>query len=82
VSPLAGAEVAVVRDDQILLIRREDDGVWALPGGLVEVGETLAQAAQRELWKETSVRALRGEVTAPFFDPADQDAFGDSPGPE
>lgn len=60
VSPLAGSNAAVVRDGQLLLIKRSDNGLWALPGGLAEVGETLAQAAQRELWEETGVR---GRVT-------------------
>jgi 8-oxo-dGTP pyrophosphatase MutT (NUDIX family) len=56
VSPLAGAEAAVFRDGQLLLIRRQDDGLWALPGGLVEVGETLGEAAGRELWEEAGIR--------------------------
>jgi ADP-ribose pyrophosphatase YjhB (NUDIX family) len=60
VSPLAGAEAAVFRDDKLLLIRRRDDGYWALPGGLTEVGETLARSAERELCEETSVH---GHVT-------------------
>ncbi len=54
-SPNAGAEAAVLRDGKILLIRREDDGLWAMPGGLTEVGETLAETAQRELWEEAGV---------------------------
>ncbi len=60
VSPLAGAEAAVLHDNQLLLVRRQDNGLWAIPGGLTEVGETLAEAAQRELWEETQ---LRGYVT-------------------
>jgi ADP-ribose pyrophosphatase YjhB (NUDIX family) len=60
ISPLAGAEAAVFRSGKLLLIRRRDDGLWALPGGLTEVGETLAESAQRELWEETGVR---GRVT-------------------
>ena len=59
-SPNAGADAAVFRDGRILLIRREDDGLWALPGGLAEVGETLAEAASRELGEEENVR---GRVT-------------------
>ena len=55
VSPLAGAEATVFRGDKLLLIKRSDDGLWALPGGLTEVGETLAETAQRELWEETGV---------------------------
>lgn len=61
ISPLAGAEAAVFRDGKLLLIRRPDDGLWALPGGLVEVGETLAEAAERELKEEVGIagRAIR-----------------------
>lgn len=55
VSPLVAVEGAVFRDEKILLIRRRDDGLWALPGGLCEVGETLSQAVVRELWEEAGV---------------------------
>ena len=40
-SPNAGANAAVFRDGRILLIRREDDELWALPGGLAEVERRL-----------------------------------------
>ena len=61
VTPQAGSSAAVFRDGRILLIRREDNGLWALPGGMVEVGETLAEAAVRELREEANVegRATR-----------------------
>ena len=39
-SPAAGAEALIVRDGKIMLIKRSDNGLWAVPGGLVEVGET------------------------------------------
>lgn len=57
VSPLAGAEAVVVRNGEILLIRRQDDGLWALPGGFTEVGETLAESACRELAEEAGIDA-------------------------
>src|SRR5688572_14557113 len=44
VSPVAAAEAVVVRGGRILLHRRADNGLWALPGGLAEIGETLADA--------------------------------------
>ena len=56
ISPIAGAEAAVLRDGNLLLIRREDDGLWALPGGLTDVGETLAESAERELREEAGVQ--------------------------
>jgi len=40
---------------RILLIRRKDNGLWAMPGGAFEVGETPAEGACREAWEETSV---------------------------
>lgn len=40
---------------EILLIRRRDDGLWAMPGGGFEVGETPAEAACREAWEETGL---------------------------
>ncbi|MFW5692097.1 MAG: NUDIX domain-containing protein, partial [Chloroflexota bacterium] len=43
-----GANVAIIRGDEILLTRREDFEVWCLPGGLTEPGESLAQTARRE----------------------------------
>ncbi len=55
VSPLAGAEAAVPCDGALTRIRCEDDDLWALQGGLTEVGETLAEWAQRELREEAGV---------------------------
>jgi ADP-ribose pyrophosphatase YjhB (NUDIX family) len=56
-SPASGAEALIVREEKIMLIKRSDNSLWAVPGGLVEVGETLAEAAQRELWEETGIQA-------------------------
>lgn len=56
VSPINGAEAAVFRQGQILLIQRKDNGLWALPGGMIEIGEHAALAAERELWEETGLR--------------------------
>ena len=48
---------AFVPDDagRVLLIRRTDNGLWALPGGAQEIGEYVAQAAVRETREETGV---------------------------
>ncbi|MBZ0303546.1 MAG: NUDIX hydrolase N-terminal domain-containing protein [Anaerolineae bacterium] len=59
-SPVIGADVAVFNDQgEILLIQRRDNGLWALPGGLAEIGRTLSESALLELWEEAG---LRGRV--------------------
>jgi 8-oxo-dGTP diphosphatase len=45
----------VLEQGQVLLIEREDLQVWALPGGQVEVGESIARAAIREAQEETGI---------------------------
>jgi ADP-ribose pyrophosphatase YjhB (NUDIX family) len=55
VGPMASGEAAVFHDGRLLLIRRSDDGLWALPGGITDPGETLARTAQRELWEEAGL---------------------------
>ena len=54
-TPYAGAAAAVFRDERILLTKREDNGLWAMPGGATDVGETWAQSAERELFEGTGV---------------------------
>jgi 8-oxo-dGTP pyrophosphatase MutT (NUDIX family) len=55
----------VVRDDggRVLLIKRSDNAHWSLPAGAMELGESIAECAVRELYEETGVRAT--EIT-PF----------------
>jgi ADP-ribose pyrophosphatase YjhB (NUDIX family) len=66
VSPILGSEAALFQNDQILLIKRHDDGLWAIPGGLVDVGESWAKAAERELWEETRVRGRATKLMGVF----------------
>lgn len=60
VQPVPAVSAAVVRDGRILMVRRRNPpnaGKLALPGGKVEAGESLHQAAARELLEETGVVA-------------------------
>jgi ADP-ribose pyrophosphatase YjhB (NUDIX family) len=62
VTPLVGADVFVPDDaGRVLLIRRADNGMWALPGGFHDLHETPATCAARECLEETglSVRIAR-----------------------
>nr|WP_142635945.1 NUDIX hydrolase [Ruegeria faecimaris] len=59
-TPKIGALAVVIHDGHVLLVQRSkqpDKGLWGFPGGHVEWGETVLQAAQRELREETSVIA-------------------------
>jgi len=56
--PFLAVSAAIYRDGRILLVRRARDpgrDLFSLPGGVVEAGETLAQAVAREVLEETGV---------------------------
>lgn len=53
---VAGAAAVITEEGMILLMRRADSGVWSLPAGGMEVGETPAAAVVRETYEETGIR--------------------------
>lgn len=55
IGPAASGEAAVIHDNKLLLVQRSDNGLWALPGGITDPGETLAETAWRELYEETGI---------------------------
>lgn len=58
--PVAATIATVIRDGQVLLVRRAnppDAGRWGFPGGKIDAGETIEAAAIRELREETGVEA-------------------------
>jgi 8-oxo-dGTP diphosphatase len=55
-----GASIAVFKDGTVLLVKRgrvPKEGLWSLPGGMIEPGETAPMAALRELKEETGIAA-------------------------
>jgi len=57
--PFVGVGVIVFREHEVLLVKRNKEpnkGQWSIPGGRQIIGETAAEAAQRELLEETGVK--------------------------
>ncbi|WP_067657258.1 NUDIX hydrolase [Nocardia harenae] len=70
---------AVVRDDQgrILMIHRTDNDRYSIPGGGMEVGETVAEAVIREVEEETGITVRPGRLLGIFSDPHHVIAYDD-----
>ena len=53
----------------VLLVKRKDDGLWAIPGGFLQKGESLNQCAERELKEETGITVPYLEQFENFSNP-------------
>jgi ADP-ribose pyrophosphatase YjhB (NUDIX family) len=82
-SPAANSLVpgasAVVVDEQgrILLQRRRDNSRWALPGGVMEIGEGIGRTAAREVEEETGIEVEPDHVVGVYSDPGHVFAYDD-----
>jgi len=76
--PQIGIGAVVFKDNKILLVKRSNApsmGLWAIPGGRLELGETLHHAAEREILEETGI-VIHAKKPLFTFDVIERDASG------
>ncbi len=76
--PIVGIGIVVLRDNAVLLVRRgrpPNAGMWSLPGGAQELGETAERAARRELLEEAGLTVGPLHLAA-HVDSIDRDGDG------
>lgn len=67
VTPLVGCDVFITNEKkQVLLIRRRDNGMWALPGGCNDLGESAKECAERECREESGYLCKVTKLMAVF----------------
>ena len=67
--PLIGVGAVIIADDRVALIKRGKApllGEWSIPGGMLELGETLRQGAEREAVEETGLIVRATELLGVF----------------
>jgi ADP-ribose pyrophosphatase YjhB (NUDIX family) len=67
--PYVGVGAVIVEDGRVLIVKRKYEplaGQWSIPGGAVEVGETLAASIEREMLEETGLAIEVGPVIEVF----------------
>ena len=63
--PIIGVGAVIIENGRALVVRRGTEplkGQWSIPGGVLELGETLRQGAEREAKEETGLEVAAGEV--------------------
>ncbi len=76
---LVPSVTAIVTDDpgRILLVHRTDNDLWALPGGAMDIGESIAQAVVREVEEETGVHVEVTGIVGLYTNPRHVMAYED-----
>ena len=77
-NPRVAVGAVVFKEECVLLVRRGQppaENLWAIPGGSVEIGETLQEAAEREILEETGIQ-IQASKPIYTFDVIDRDAAG------
>ena len=67
VCPFVGVDAFIQNGrGEVCLVKRRDNGLWAMPGGYHDLGETASQGAAREAWEETGLRVEVKELLGYF----------------
>lgn len=64
ITPKIDVRGAVFRDDKILMVKEATDGLWTLPGGWADVGDSPSEAIKREIWEESGYTAKAVKLMA------------------
>jgi len=70
--PRLAVDVIILHEGGFILVRRKNEpyrGMWSLPGGFVECGETVEDAARREAMEETGLRIKLKKLVGVYSDP-------------
>ncbi|MGZ9931985.1 NUDIX hydrolase [Streptomyces sp. NC-S4] len=73
----AASAVVVASDGRVLLQRRADNGMWALPGGKMDLGESIGECAVRETLEETGIVVEITGVVGTYTNPGHVFAYDD-----
>jgi ADP-ribose pyrophosphatase YjhB (NUDIX family) len=72
--PVTGTSlIPVLSSGEIVLVRRRDTGLWSLPGGMVDWGESIPQTVARELREETGLELVKIQRLVGIYSERDRD---------
>ena len=73
----AASAVVINNEGKILLHRRSDNDLWALPGGAMEIGESISESVVREVKEETGLDVVIERLVGIYTNPKHVVAFSD-----
>jgi ADP-ribose pyrophosphatase YjhB (NUDIX family) len=63
---LVGVAVAVINENGEVLLQKRSDGLWGVPGGFIELGESTEEAGRREVLEETGIEVGKLDLVGVF----------------
>lgn len=71
------AAVAILNGEKVLMLKRKDNGKWTLPGGTMELDESLIDCALREVQEESGLKVCISDILGTYTDPDIRIAYSD-----